>query len=143
MHEADRKELNVLVGVPEKVFHPFHGLRMEEQVRPLHIFIPAQAPELKRIGRLLIDVVENKLPVFLSGLGRFKRLTIGMVQLVTEFTLDGAAPAKADGNFTGIQFLTQDLPIVLALENRHRLKHRKGSSHRAPSVSGAPEIDRR
>src|SRR5438046_3068157 len=118
MDETHRKELDVLVGVPEKVFHPFHGLRMEEQVRPLHIFIPAQAPELKWIGRLLIDVVENKLPVFLSGLGRFKRLTIGMVQLVTEFTLDGAAPAKADGNFTGIQFLTRSEERRVGKEGR-------------------------
>ena len=54
-------------------------------------------------------------------------------------------PFGLSGLLTGIAyyFLTQDLPIVLALENRHRLKHRKGSSHRAPSVSGAPEIDRR
>src|SRR5207247_10328927 len=107
MDETHRKELDVLVGVPEKVFHPFHGLRMEEQVRPLHIFIPAQAPELKGIGRLLIDVVENELPVFLSGLGGFKSLTIEMVQLVTEFTLDGAAPAKADGNFNGFRSETK------------------------------------
>ena len=144
VHEPDRKKRDVLVRVFEEVFHPLHGLGMEEQIGPLHIFVPTQTPELHGIGRLLVDVIQDEFPIFLAGLGRFKRLAIGVVQLVTELALDGAFLAQTDGDFSGFQFPNEYLSIVLPLENWSGSEHGKWSGHGSFLLQSQPatiEVD--
>ena len=130
MDEAHGKELDALVRLTEKVLDPFHRLRMEEEVGPFHKLVAAQAPELCRVGRFLLDVVEDELPVLVGRLGRVKRFAIGMIQFVTELALDRAIPAKAQWNLARVHFLDEDLTIVRAiLEDRSGLENRKRSGH--------------
>ena len=127
--EAHREKLKVLVGVFQKVFDPFHGLGVKEQVGPLHVFIAAQTPELHGVRRLGIDVIEDELPVVLRGFRRVLGLAIGMVEFVAEGAFDRALLPQAQGNFPRVHFADQYFAISFALEHQRRLQDRQIASH--------------
>ena len=119
--EADRKELNVLIGVFQKILHPFHGFRVEEQIRPFHVFVPAQAPELHGVGRLGVDVVEDKFPIILRGFRRVVGFTIRMIEFITEGAFYGTLFPQTQGDFARVHFARQHLPIPFALQHQRGL----------------------
>ena len=130
MHKSDGKKLNAFVGVLQKVLDPFHRLGVEEEVGPFHELVAAKAPELRGVGRLPADVLEDELPILIAGLRRIERFAVGVVEFVTEFTFDRTVPAKTQGNFPRVHFPDEHLPIVGTIfEDRSRLKNGKRGGH--------------
>ena len=130
MNKPHRKELEILVRLAEEILDPFHRLGMQEEVGPFHEFIAAETPELCRVSRFLLDVVEDKRPIRVARLGRIERLAIGMVELVAELALDRAITAQTERNLAGVHFTDENLTIVGAIfEDRRRLENREGSGH--------------
>ncbi len=136
MDEPHGEELDVLVRLAEKVLDPLHRLGMQKQVGPFHELIAAEAPELCGVARFLLDVVEDERPILVARLGRVECLSIRMIQLVTELTLDRTIPAEAQGNLAGIHFTDENLTIISAiLEERGGLENRECSGHGMTDLS--------
>ena len=127
--ESHREELDILVGVFQKIFDPFHGLGVEEQVGPLHVFIAAQTPELHGVRGLGIDVIEDELPIILRGFRRVLGLAVGMVEFVAKGTFDRAFLPQAQGNFARVHFADQHFPIPFVLKHQRRLQDWQIASH--------------
>src|SRR5437660_3782648 len=109
VHVADRDHVQALVGVLEEVLQPLHRLRVEEQVGPLHVLVPAPHPQIPLACRLLADVVEDEVPVLLGRLAGLFGLAVAMVDLVTERTLHRTGLADADGNLPLLHFFDEDV----------------------------------
>ena len=75
------------------------ALGWRKEVGPFHELVAAKTPELRGVGRLPADVLEDELPVLIAGLRRIERFAVGVVELVTEFTFDRTVPAQTQGIF--------------------------------------------
>ena len=126
---ADREERDVLVRGRQELFDPLHRLGMEEEIGPLHVFVAAETPELHRIGRNLVDVVEDEFPVFVGRLGRIERFAVGMVDLVAELALHRASLAEADRDLAPVHLAAEDFTIIFILEDKRGLKNWQCSGH--------------
>src|SRR5215212_3268576 len=112
MDEADRKKLDALVRVLQKVLDPLHRLGMEKEVSPFHELVAAQAPELFGIRRLPADVLEDKLPILVGRLGGIERLAVRMIELVAEFAFHRAIAPEADRDLARVHLTRQHIAII-------------------------------
>ena len=112
MHIADGEDRHRLVRILEKILQPFHRLRMEEQVGPLHILVSAPDPVLIGTGRFLADVVEDVIPILLGRLSRFQRIPIAMIDFIAECAFYRAGLADADRNFSLLHFFSQNVAVI-------------------------------
>src|SRR5207244_5541796 len=89
-----------------------HRLGVEEEVGPLHVLVPAPDPQFPRTGRLLADVVQDEVPVFLGRPAGLLGLAVAMVDLVAERALHRTGLADADRNLPLLHLLDEDVAWI-------------------------------